>query len=148
MWRWFFFTLLSHTSTPVSIFRFIDLDQAAVVFVPVAYFFDTNYPYLVSVPSICPAASFWKTNIWIHVFNQLICSYWLAICYANSTIIFVAAFISLFTNNNNTGIRSKYPYGRFCFLIEEYLQLFMFFPDTLFTRCYLFFLVNRCSFVI
>ena len=36
VWRWLFFTLLSHTSTPVSRFRFIDLDPAAV-FVPVAY---------------------------------------------------------------------------------------------------------------
>ena len=38
VWRWFFFTLLSHTSTPVSRFRFIDLDPAAVL-VPVAFFF-------------------------------------------------------------------------------------------------------------
>ena len=34
----FFFTLLSHTSTPVSGFRFIDVDQAAIL-VPVAFFF-------------------------------------------------------------------------------------------------------------
>ena len=38
VWRCFFFTLLSHTSTPVSRFRFIDLDPAAVL-VPVAFFF-------------------------------------------------------------------------------------------------------------
>ena len=42
VWRWFFFTLLSHTSTPLSQFSFIDLEQAAV-FVPAwcQYFFDT-----------------------------------------------------------------------------------------------------------
>ena len=33
VWRWFFFTLVSHTSTPVSLFCCIDLDPAAV-FVP------------------------------------------------------------------------------------------------------------------
>ena len=38
VWRWFFCTLLSHTSTPVSRFRLIDLDPAAVL-VPVAFFF-------------------------------------------------------------------------------------------------------------
>ena len=36
MWRSFFFTLLSHTLTPLSRFRFIDLDPAAVL-VPVAF---------------------------------------------------------------------------------------------------------------
>ena len=40
VWRWFFFTLLSYTSTPVSRFRFIDLDPAAVL-VPVVFFFYT-----------------------------------------------------------------------------------------------------------
>ena len=44
MWRWFFFTLLSHTSTPISRFLFVDLDPAAV-FMPVAYFFDTHNIY-------------------------------------------------------------------------------------------------------
>ena len=38
VWRCFFFTLLSYTSTPVSRFYFIDLDPAAVL-VPVAFFF-------------------------------------------------------------------------------------------------------------
>ena len=45
VWRWFFFTLLSHTSTPVSRFRFIDLDPAAVL-VPVAFFFYTFHIYI------------------------------------------------------------------------------------------------------
>ena len=38
VWRWFFFTSLLSTSTPVSSLRFIDLDPAAVL-VPVAFFF-------------------------------------------------------------------------------------------------------------
>ena len=45
VWRCFFFTLLSYTSTPVSRFRFIDLAPAAVL-VPVAYFFDTSITYI------------------------------------------------------------------------------------------------------
>ena len=45
MWHCFFFALLSYTSTPVSRFRFIDLDPAAVL-VPVASFFYTlKYTY-------------------------------------------------------------------------------------------------------
>ena len=45
MWRCSFFTSLLFTSTPVPSFRFIDLDLAAAVFVPVAYFFDTYFLY-------------------------------------------------------------------------------------------------------
>ena len=37
-WRWFFFTSLLSTSTPISRLCFIDLDPAAVL-VPVAFFF-------------------------------------------------------------------------------------------------------------
>ena len=42
LWRYSFFILLSHTSTPVSRFILFDLDPAAVL-VPLAYFFDACY---------------------------------------------------------------------------------------------------------
>ena len=42
VWRWFFFTSLLSTSTPVSRLRFIDVDPAAVL-VPVAFFFYILY---------------------------------------------------------------------------------------------------------
>ena len=45
VWRWFFFRSLLSTSTPVSRFRFIDLDPAAAVLVPGAYFFYIFYYY-------------------------------------------------------------------------------------------------------
>ena len=45
VWGWFFFTLLSHSSTPLSRFCFIDLDPAAVL-VPVAFFSNTWYIYI------------------------------------------------------------------------------------------------------
>ena len=63
MWRWVFFTLLSHTSTPVSRFRFIDLDPAAV-FVPVAFFFDTvNYSqYLLVATSFILQTFCWSAG--------------------------------------------------------------------------------------
>ena len=60
VWRWFFFTLLSHTSTPVSRSRFIDLDPAAVL-VPVAFFFYILYIYyrdLIVIDTSAYAVSF------------------------------------------------------------------------------------------
>ena len=53
VWRWFFFTLISHTSMSVSRFRFIDLDPAAVVLVAVALFFYIKETLLQKDKDVC-----------------------------------------------------------------------------------------------
>ena len=73
MGRCFFFTRLSHTSTPVSRFRFIDLDPAAV-FVPVAYFFDTFVDTsMLHYVTFCRSYDYYKDINKIH-FPNLVCN--------------------------------------------------------------------------
>ena len=86
VWRWFFFTLLSHTLTSVSRFRFIDLDPAAVL-VPVAFFF-----YILQnkslISQINPCTSYWDENNF-DMFYVL----WLLICKRIANIYFGGCFI-------------------------------------------------------